>query len=81
MGGRAAEVDIEVGEGVGFVHDGDVRDVEVGGAEEVELALEVEIEEALDGAVGGDDAGGDGGVLGGLLDGDPIFVCALLYGG
>ena len=59
---------------MGFAHDGDVGDIEVGGSEHVELALQVEIEEALDGAVGGYDAGGDAGVLRLELNFGPIFV-------
>ena len=63
----AAEVDVEIGEGAGVIHFGDLRDVEVGGLEEIELAAEVEVQEALDGAVGGDDAGGDLRVVGFLF--------------
>lgn len=64
---------------MGFAHDGDVGDVEVGGSEHVELALQVEVEEALDGAVGGYDAGGDGGVLRLQLNFGPVFVARTFY--
>jgi len=57
-----------------FAHDGYVGDVEVGGVEEIELALHVEIEEALDGAVGGDYTAGDGGVLRLVLDFLEVFA-------
>ena len=57
-----------------FAHDGDVGDVEAGGAEHVELALQVEVEEALHGAVRGYNTGGNGGALRLELHFGPIFI-------
>ena len=77
----AAEVDVEIGEGAGVVHFGDLGDVEVGGLEEIELAAEIEVEEALDSAVGGEDAGGDLGGVGFFFHLVPVFVTAAFFGG
>ena len=75
----AAEVDVEIGEGAGVIHFGDLGDVEVSGLEEIELAAEVEVEEALDGAVRGDDAGGDLGVVSFFFQFFPVLVAAAFF--
>ena len=75
----AGEVDVEIGEGAGVVHFGDLRDVEVSGLEEIELAAEVEVEKALDGAVRGENAGGDLRVVGGFFEFVPVFVASALF--
>ena len=76
-----AEVDVEIGQCAGGIHFGDLRDVDMGGLEEIELAAEVEVEEALDGAARGDDAGGDLGVVGLFFEFFPVLVAAGFFAG
>ncbi len=58
-----AEIDVEISQRAIAAHEHQIRHVEVGGFEQVELVLQIKIQEALHGAVRRDDAGRDAGVL------------------
>lgn len=71
-----SEIDVEVEESVIVVHGDEVRNVEVGGLEEIDFAAEVEIKKAIDRAASRDDTGGDASVLTSFLKIGPVRIAA-----